>query len=204
MGMRLGLLGPGWSDVEAFERAARGLRDKLGADRVVYLGEDGMLDAIVQGWAVDLVGQPADDVSFYLRATDSCLNAGSDAIMDFLTQERERDRLRMFESLAKGARSVEMIAGRVAILVSDKRLLSEEDILPAHLLLYGRSSEYVMKPIGKRWFLSPGSFPEAGVMMLGEEGEALVARAYSPALELIKEEPIAMESSLKMRAQGGS
>jgi hypothetical protein len=202
--MRLGLLGPGWSDPEAFERAARGLRDALGADRVVYLGEDGALDAVVQSWAVDLVGQPADDQSFFLRATDSCLNAGFDAIMDFLGQERERDRLRMFESLAHGARSVEMIAGRVAILVSDKRLLSEEDILPAHLLLYGRSSEVVTKQIGKRWFLSPGHPKTAGVMVLGEEGDSLMARVYSPKLDLIQEVPITVESSLKMRAQGSS
>jgi hypothetical protein len=201
--MRLGLLGPGWSELDSFEYAARGLRDKLGAGRVVYLGEDDMLDQVVSGWAVDLVGQPADDASFYLRATDSCLNAGADAIMDFLEHERERDGLRMFESLAKDVRSVEMIAGRVAVLVSDKRLLSEEDILPAHLLLYGRSAELVIKPIGKRWFLSPGSAPGAGVMVLREDGEALIAEAYSPKLELIKEEPISIESSLKMRAQGG-
>jgi hypothetical protein len=200
--MRLGLLGPGWSDREAFEKAARGLRDQLGADRVVYLGDDGLLDDVVSTWAVDLVGQPADDASFYLRATDVCLNGDAASIGAFLDQERQRERLRIFESLARDVRSVEMIAGRMAILVADKRVLSEEDILPAHLLVYGRSSEAVIKPIGKRWFLSPGSFPGAGVLMLGEEGDALVARIYSPELNLLKEEPISLETSLKMRAQG--
>lgn len=200
--MRIGLLGPGCSDPKSFDRAARGLRDELGAETIVYLGEDRTLEQSVMGWAVDLVGQPADDASFFLRATDSCLNADADAILDFLGQERQREKLRMFESLARGSRSVEIIAGRVAILVTDKRLLSEEDILPAHILVYGRSVEAVMKQIGKRWFLSPGSFPEAGVMLLGEEDESLWARAYSPALELKNEAKISLEASLKMRAQG--
>jgi hypothetical protein len=200
--MRLGLLGPGWSDREAFESAARGLRDVLSVSRVVYLGEDSLLDEVVSSWAVDLVGQPADDASFYLRATDLCLNADAGSILAFLEQERERDRLRIFESLAPGVRSVEMIAGRVAVLVGDKRVLSEEDILPAHLLVYGRSLDAVIKPIGKRWFISPGSFPEAGVLVLGEEGDALIARIYSPKLVLLREQPISIETSLKMRAQG--
>jgi hypothetical protein len=202
--MRIGFLGPGCSDLASFDHAARGLRDQLGAERVVYLGEDRILEQAVMAWAVDLVGQPADDASFFLRATDSCLNSNSDAILDFLSQERERERLRMFESLARGSRSVEIIAGRVAIMVTDKRLLSEDDILPAHILIYGRSQEAVMKPIGKRWFLSPGSFPEAGVMLLGEEGESLWARAYSPTLKLMNEAKISLEGSLKMRTQGAS
>src|SRR6187549_3104367 len=53
--MRLGLLGPCGGHERELETAARGLRERLGAERVVYLGADRALDLVVGRWAVDLV-----------------------------------------------------------------------------------------------------------------------------------------------------
>ena len=42
----------------------------------------------------------------------------------------------------------------VAVLIHDKALLDEEDILAANLLVYGKSETPMVKKIGSRWFVS--------------------------------------------------
>jgi len=174
--MRLGLLGPATDNREALADVARRIRSELNADRVLYLGADRMLDGVVGEWAEDLVGPRADDFTVMNRATATCLSAEPDEIDDFLRRERERTNLRMYESLpGEVTRSVELIGGKVAVMLYDKANLEEEDILPATLLIFGKSREPLIRQIGRRWFLSPGSFPRHGAMLIDDAGEELEA-----------------------------
>jgi hypothetical protein len=59
------------------------MRARLGADRVVYLGSDRMLDEVVGSWARELVGPFADDQSIMRRATEKCQTASPQEIEVF-------------------------------------------------------------------------------------------------------------------------
>lgn len=201
--MRLGLLGPCGGHERELEVAARALRDRLGAERVVYLGADQALDLIVERWAVDLVGGQGTDATLMARATSVCLNADAKAIDLFVQHEKEREELRMFESLpGSTTRSVELIASKVAVLLYDKAYLEEEDILPASALVFGKNREPLIKQIGRRWFLSPGSFPGHGVMLLDDESGELRASIFSATLEPGESRILEAPKALRMRALG--
>lgn len=185
------------------ETAARGLRDVLGAERVVYLGGDRALDSVVGRWAVELVGGQGTDDTLMQRATAACLRAKPEAIDTFVRQEHEREKLRMFESLAGGAtRSVELIGGKLAVLVYDKAYLEEDDILPASLLVFGKSREPLIKQIGRRWFLSPGSFPEHGVLVVDDSAGDLVASLHGADLGPGETRRLDAPKGLRMRVTG--
>jgi len=203
--MRLGLLGPALDQGEALASAARGLRERLGADRVVYLGADSALDDLVRAWAEELVGPRADDATLMSRATRACLDAAPDEIEAFLDRERQRTALRMFESLAgESTRSVELIGGKVAVLLYDKAELVEDDILPATLLVFGKSKQSLIKQVGRRWFLSPGTFPAHGILVVEDTGGELRATSYDPSFELRETVRLEAPQALKMRALGAS
>lgn len=183
--------------------AARKLQKELAADRVVYLGQDRVLDDVVGDWAVELVGPRADDASIMARATAQCLTADAEEIDEFLSRERQRTSLRMFESLAgERTKSVEMIGGKVAVMLHDKAHLEEEDILPATLLIFGRSKEPLVKLIGRRWFLSPGSFPDHGVMVVEDTDEKLRATTYGSDFEPTHSQVLSAPKTLRMRVAG--
>lgn len=201
--MRLGLLGPALGHDDALERAARAMQAELGADRVVYLGADRALDTLVARWATDLVGADASDEGLLARATRDCVSAPPERIDDFIRRETARSRLRVFESLAgEATRSVELIAGKVAVMLYDKADLEEDDILPATLLLFGKSHAPLVKQVGRRWFLSPGSFPDAGIVVIDDEGDDLFASRYSPDLQLIERTHLEAPRALRMRVGG--
>lgn len=201
--MRLGLLGPADDDQKQLENAARWLAEEQRADRVVYLGSDRRLDVVVSAWAERLVGHRADDFSIMARATDHCLHGSVEEIDDFLSREQERTKLKMFESLpGESTRSVDLIAGKVAVMLYDKAQLEEEDILPATLLIYGKSRRPMIKAIGRRWFLSPGSFPHHGLMMIDDGDEKLRASTFDSNFELVEKQELATSRALRMRATG--
>jgi len=202
--MRLGLLGPCGGHERELEVAARGLSEKLAAERVVYLGADRALDLVVGRWAVALVGGQGSDDTLMARATAACLAADAQAIDRFVQNEEEREELRMFESLAGGTtRSVELIAGKVAVLLYDKAYLEEEDILPASALVFGKSPEPLLKQVGRRWFLSPGSFPAHGVMLLDDDSGELRASVFSAGLEPGESRILEAPKALRMRVGAG-
>lgn len=193
--------------MDALEKAARFLRRELGATRIVYLGTDGALDRVVQGWAEELVGPEAADDALCRRATDRCLHADPAAIDEYLAQERERANLRMFESLPGDAtRVVELLAGKVAVMIFDKAYLTEEDILPATWLLFGKSDEPLVKRIGRRWFLAPGSFPTGGVLLVDDQDAegGLRVTSYSGELVELHSEQLELTRELNLRVTGGS
>lgn len=203
--MKLGLLGPGAGHDQEVGEAALGLRDQLGAEKVVYLGADRALDSMVSRWAVELVGGLGTDATLMARAATQCANAAPKEIDRFIAREKERERLRMFESLpGSSTRSVELVGGKVCVLLYDKAYLEEEDILPATLLIFGKSDAPVIKQIGRRWFLSPGQFPQHGVLVVSDDRGELTATVYGRDLKPGQSEVLETPKGLKMRAMGTS
>lgn len=160
--MRLGLLGPANNDMVGLARAAQRLVDEAGAEKVLYLGSDGALDRVVASWAHEIVGaNPHEDVIFE-RAAVRCARALPDAIDDFVEDERSRLRLQVFASLpGSTARTIEILDARVAVLVYDKAMLDEDDIAAAHLIVFGKSTEPMLRKVGVRTFFAPGSIGSA-------------------------------------------
>ena len=188
--MRLGLLGPADERTEALGRAARFLHRDLSVNRAVYLGLDGALESLVRGWAQDLVGGAApDDSALWDRAAEHCVSAGPAGIDAFLSAERERESLQVFESLpGDGTRVIELLGGRVAVMIYDKSTLDEDDIASATLLVFGNSDEPLVKQVGSRWFLSPGRLGEFGVMMLDDREDGVHLSLYDGVCREIRRE----------------
>lgn len=171
--MRLGLLGPAGGDVEALEEGARILLERERADRIVYLGIDGALDRLVLDWAKRLVGDDPSDEALFRRAADRCAKAAPDVIDAFVRAERARERLKMLECLPRAsARAIEMLHGRVAILLYDSTKLDEEDLSTASLLVYGRSTEPVIRQEEGKIYVSPGPLASRGGVVLLDSDRA--------------------------------
>jgi phytoene dehydrogenase-like protein len=165
--MRLGLIGPAENRDDLLERAVRFLYRDLGVHRAIYLGLDPALDRVVHDMAAKLVNDEPGEAAVWQRAANRCADASPDQIDEFLQAERERLALVVFASLPGGeTRLVELLNGKVAVMIHDKALLDEDDIASATYLVFGKSDEPLVKPIGSRWFLSPGPLATFGIMLL--------------------------------------
>ncbi|WP_437309760.1 hypothetical protein [Sorangium sp. So ce388] len=203
--MRLGVLGPAQGDLPALARGAQHLLDEGHAERVIYIAEDDALDRVVQGWAQSLVGANPTEGALFDRAA-RCAAATPEEIDAFVASERARLRLKVLMSLPSGQRTIEILDGRVALFVFDKAALDEEDIVAASLLVFGKSSEPLIKKVGPRTFFSPGPIgPEGGTALLddGQGGvriEVMNASGAVTAREIVG----ASAASPRLRVQGGS
>jgi hypothetical protein len=173
--MRLGLLGPAGSASARLREAAEFLLGDERAERVVYLGSDGALDAVAEAWARQLVGGDPSLRGLTERAAMKCAVADPDSIDAFVASERQLERLLSLESLPGGRdKTIEVCEGKIAVLTHDKALLDQEDLLPASYLIFGRGSEPVSRHVGPRWFLSPGPLRQGAVEGLASGGIALL------------------------------
>jgi hypothetical protein len=173
--MRLGLLGPAKRNLPLLRQRAEFVLSTLKAERAVYLGIDDALDEVVSQWALELVKGDPSDAAVWARAAQLCAKGGSSEIGAFLDAERSRQALKALECLPQAnARNVELFGTVVAVLIHDKALLTEEDMLPASILVFGRSSEPIIHRIGQRCFVCPGplTHDKGGVALLtdGEDG----------------------------------
>jgi hypothetical protein len=182
--MRFGLLGPCGGDLPILEQGARLLLFEHRADQVIYLGPDDALDRLVLDWAGRLVGGDASETGIFRRAADHCAEGAPDDIAGFVRAERERDRLKALRCLSgPAARTIELLEGRVAVLLYDKALLDEEDILPASLLIFGKSKEPLVRHVGPRVFICPGE------LAAGNGGVGLLSTVPTGELDLVLLEP---------------
>ncbi|MBK6692341.1 MAG: hypothetical protein IPG50_09070 [Myxococcales bacterium] len=204
--MRLGLLGPVRDEASSLEPAVEFLLHEESVGRVIYLGNDDALDRCVEARARKLVGEDPTDKGTWRRAVDLISNGAPSEIDAFVARERERRQLRRFESLPRPAlRTVEMIGDRLSVLIFDKSMLDEEDIFPAALLFYGKSPGFLAKRIGTRWFVTPGTpSAEAGIVILEESGEDLVARFHSETGNALAVERLPLAAAAKLKVQGGA
>jgi hypothetical protein len=202
--MRLALLGPAEGHTGALEAAARFVLSRA-ADRAVYLGVDGALDAIVKKWAAELVGDNPSEAAVWRRAVRACARADAATIDAYLEAERKRATLRIFESLPdQETRAVEMLGGALVVMIHDKGHLNEEDMLPARLLLFGKSRPAVVKQVGQRWFVSPGAFEEAGIMTLDDSDDGILLTLFDGACKELRTERLSTNRATKMKVGAGS
>ena len=203
--MRLGLLGPASGDVGALGRAAEFLLNGARVHRAIYLGNDGALDRAVAAWARKLVGDDPTDDGAWRRAADLALTASPATIDRFVATERARHRLKSLEALPElQSRTIEMVGDRVAVLIYDKALLDEEDILAANILAFGRSEAPLVRKIGPRWFVTPGPIgsQEGGVAVLDDEKEEVVLTIFDGTGKPTQRE-VLQTVRTKLRAHGG-
>lgn len=204
--MRLGLLGPAGTDVGALGRAAEFLLNGARVHRAIYLGDDGALDRAVAAWARKLVGDDPSDDAAWRRAADAAL-AGTAAEIDaFVSSERARLRLKALEALPEEiSRTIEMVGDRVAVLIHDKALLDEEDILAANLLFFGKSDAPLVRKIGARWFVTPGPIGSegGGIAVLDDEGDEIMVTIFDSSGKESQREALSLHRAAKMRVQGG-
>jgi len=183
--MRFAVLGPVEGNLAALEKGASLMLFELEAEEVVYLGVDDALDRLVLEWARRLVGPDPSEDGLWARAADRCVAASHADIDRFIAAERRRERLKALRCLPQApARTIEMLEGRVAVLLYDKALLDEEDIMPASLLIYGKSAEPVVRQVGSRTFISPGELGsgQGGMALLSDDASGdLTVSIYDPA-----------------------
>jgi hypothetical protein len=183
--MRFAVLGPANDDLLALEKGASLMLFELEADQVIYLGPDDALDRLVLDWARRLVGPDPTDDGLWDRAALRCATASHDEIDRFIAAERRRERLKVLKCLpAATSLTIEILEGRVAVLLYDKALLDEEDILAASLLIYGKSKEPVVRQVGTRTFISPGELGagQGGIALLSDDASGdVTVSIYDPA-----------------------
>ncbi len=202
--MRLGLIGPAENHDDALERAVRFLYRELKVHRAVYLGLDAALDRVVREIAGRLVADDPSDGAVWLRAAQRCLDASPEVIDELLETERERLALMVFGSLpGPETRLVELLNGKVAVMIHDKALLDEDDIASATYVVFGKSPEALVKPIGSRWFLSPGMLGTHGIMVLEDEGSGVGLVLYDANCKEVRREVLTPGASGRMRVTTG-
>jgi hypothetical protein len=203
--MRLGLLGPAGTDVGALGRAAEFLLNGARVHRAIYLGNDGALDRAVAAWARKLVGDDPSDDAAWRRAASVAVKGGAPEIDKFVQTERARLRLKSLEALPEEiSRTIEMVGDRVAVLIYDKALLDEEDILAANLLFFGKSDAPLVRKIGARWFVTPGPIgcQAGGIAVLDDEGDEIMVTIYDSTGKQTQREALSLTRATKMRVQG--
>jgi len=173
--------------------------------RAIYLGNDGALDRAVAAWARKLVGDDPSDEAAWRRAADVAVSGTSEQIDKFVQTERARLRLKSLEALPEEiSRTIEMVGDRVAVLIHDKALLDEEDILAANLLFFGKSDAPLVRKIGARWFVTPGPIgcEGGGIAVLDDEGDEIMITIYDSAGKTSQREALSLHRATKMRVQG--
>lgn len=205
--MRLGILGPACDDMIGLARAAQLLLDEAHVEKVIYLGDDGALERVVVSWARDIVGDNPSGEAVFKRAADRCAGATPAEIDDFVESERARFRLNVLMSLPSGhSRTIEILDGRVVLLVYDKAMLDEEDIAAAQLLVFGKSREPLIKRVGARLFLTPGPIGSAqgGAAVLDDGADGLRIEILGPGGVVTAHDQIGGPRPGKLRVQGGN
>ncbi len=205
--MRLAVIGPAAGDRIALRKRAQFAMEELSPDRVLYLGIDDAFDDMVERWASHIVqGDPSDE-AVWKRAAKACATANHHAIDAFLKRERKRAALKALATLPHAkARTIEVFLGLVCIIIHDKALLDEEDILPATLLVFGKSPIPMIHRVGKRVFVSPGpiSDPDGGVALIAEKKKEILIAVHGADGEEKSHDLISTSRSARLTVQGAS
>lgn len=177
--MRIGLLGPTDGDAEVFREAVEFLIGDVEVDYAIYLGpEDDVLDGLLQDWAEEVLGGSATVDGFLERAHALATDGEPDAIDAMLEKDAfVRDLRRVRKLPPAPTRAVEMVSDRFIIAVHDKRVLDEEDIANANLIVYGKSTEADLRRFGPRYFLTPGPLSDERVAVVEVELDGQVSIA---------------------------
>lgn len=201
--MRLGVLGPAHGDLPGLARAAQQLLDEHAVERVLYVGSDDALDRVVAGWARQIVGLDPTDHALFDRAARRCAAATGEEIEKFVDAERARARLRVLTSLPPAPkRTIELLDGRIVCLLFDKALLDEEDILGASVIVFGKSAAPLVRRVGSRVFVAPGTIgvEGGGLAILDDEGGGIRIEVRDGTGQVALSEHVAPVAKVKVQA----
>lgn len=188
---------------DSLERAMSFLQRDLGVHRAVYLDVDDALERVVRRWAERLVGPRPDEADIFVRAAERCAGAAPHEIDQFIVAERERRGLAVFESLpGDDSRAIELLHDRVVVMIYDKAALDEEDIVSASLLVFGKGSEPLVKKVGSRWFLSPGTLEHFGVMTLEDLEDGIHLTLFDSLCREVRRERLIAARAPRLRVSG--
>lgn len=200
--MRLGLIGPANDADDLLERAVRFLSREHSVHRAVYLGLDSALERVVGVLASRAVGDDPNVSAVWQRAALRCSQASPQELDQFLEAERERLSLMVFGALpGADTRLVELLNGKVAVMIHDKALLDEDDIASATYLVFGKSEEPTVKPIGSRWFLSPGPLDAFGIMLLEDGPGGVELSLFDNECRLARRQRLVSQASGRLKVQ---
>jgi hypothetical protein len=200
--MRLGLIGPANDRDDLLERAVRFLSKERAVHRAVYLGLDPALERVVGALASRAVGDDPGVGAVWQRAAVRCGQAAPAEIDRFLEAERERLSLMVFGALpGEDTRLIELLCGKVAVMIHDKALLDEDDIASATFLVFGKSTEPMVKPIGSRWFLTPGPLASGGVMVLDDGSGVVELSLYDDQQREVRRERLMTPSDGRLKVR---
>ncbi len=177
--MRIGLLGPTGADATIVREAVEFLLRDVEVDHAIYLGEDpAPLDAILRAWTDEMFEGQAPEDAFLDEACALAEFGEPSAIDALLARDALARRLARVRVLPPTpARAIEMIGDRIILAVHDKRVLDEEDIANANLIVYGRSDKADLRKFGPRYFLTPGPLSEGRVAVVEVEGDGHISIA---------------------------
>ncbi len=96
-------------------------------------------------------------------------------------------------------RLVELLNGKVAVMIHDKALLDEDDIASATYLVFGKSAEPLVKPIGSRWFLSPGPLESHGIMLLEDGPDGVEMTLFDAQCREVRRERLSAGTSARLQ-----
>ncbi len=167
----IGWIGP-TEDSGALRHACQLLLDS-GVDQVIYLGQGAQLQALTQQWAVELGGanQP-----FLSRVVDVAERGSPAEIAQLLQSDLALRSLTRLRTLPPPpTRAIEMLSGRIVMAVHDKKVLDEEDIANASIIVFGESTAWLFKRFGPRYFLTPGPLKAGRIAVLEDDGDSHVA-----------------------------
>ncbi len=90
------------------------------------------------------------------------------------------------------ARSVEMVADRVVLVVHRKSDINEEDLINASVVVYGNGPELQFKRFGPRCFFSPGPLEQGKIGLLEESSDdgGVVLQAFELDGTMLWSEPV--------------
>jgi hypothetical protein len=70
------------------------------------------------------------------------------------------------------------------------------------VLLFGRSRAPVVKQVGQRWFLSPGSFGEGGLLTLEDDDDGILLTLFGKDLTPARTERLSTQRAARLRVGG--
>lgn len=194
--MKLGLVGPSDGNRILLRDALEFLVYDAGVDQTLYLGLDELLQEVVEEWALSLGGS----AHFLSRAVEVAVKGSHEEIDALLAQDEAIHRLSSIHRLPPPpARAIEMIEDRIVTVVYDKAVLDEEDIANSSLLVYGKSSEPLLKRFGTRYFFTPGPLciEQLGIVE-AEEGSHITLSMFDTSGAPLWREPLKGSPSHKL------
>ena len=153
--------------------------------------------------ARQIVGLDPTDHALFDRAARRCAAATGEEIEKFVDAERARARLRVLTSLPPAPkRTIELLDGRIVCLLFDKALLDEEDILGASVIVFGKSAAPLVRRVGSRVFVAPGTIgvEGGGLAILDDEGGGIRIEVRDGTGQVALSEHVAPVAKVKVQA----